>query len=401
MRADMTADHHPGSHPAGPLSGVRVLVLSSVVLGPMATQILGDLGADVIMVENPKGDTCREMGLGPHPELSGIALNLLRNKRNIALDIRSEHGREITLALARRCDVLVTNLRPSTLRRAGLTYEDVAAVRPEIIYCQAQGFPLDSDRADEPAYDDIIQAASGVPDASLRATGRAVPAPTILADKVCALTIVYAITSALFARERTGEGDHIEVPMVDVTRAFVLTEHGAAAISRQPVGPAGYARIMTPNRRPQRTSDGWVHILPYSQAHYEALFLFCGRSDFVGDPRYMTRPARVANADYLYATLHELIAGRTTDEWLEFCRSADIPATRMESLDDLVDALPEGLHPVAGPYKVIPPPVRFAVHPASVRRPAPLIGADTEAILSELEMTDSGTARADRSGTHG
>lgn len=371
----------------GPLDGVRILDLSSVVMGPMATQILGDLGAEVIIVENPAGDTCREMGGGPHPELSGIALNLLRNKRDIALDIRTERGREIVMRLAETCDVVVTNLRPAALRRARLTYEDIVAVKPDIVYCQAQGFPLDSPRADEPAYDDIIQSASGVPDAARRARGEAVPAPTILADKVCALSIVYAVTAALFNRERTGRGEHIEVPMVDVMRAFMLTEHGSGAISRPPVAQAGYPRIMTRNRGPQRTKDGWVHVLPYSGSHYEALFRFGGRTDLVNDERTQTRRARIANADFLYSQLHELIALRTTDEWLEFCREADIPATRVESLDDLIDDLPDAEHPVAGRYKQIPPPVRFATSPQSVRRPAPLIGQDTEAILADLGMT--------------
>jgi crotonobetainyl-CoA:carnitine CoA-transferase CaiB-like acyl-CoA transferase len=374
----------PQKAAAGPLDGVRVLDLSSVIMGPLATQILGDLGADVITVENPKGDMCREMSPGPHPQLSGIALNLLRNKRNIALDIRSDYGRGVVLELARRSDVVVTNLRDSTLRRAGLSYDDIAAVRPDVIYCQAQGFPLDSGRSDQPAYDDIIQAASGVPDAALRATGQAVPAPTILADKVCALTIVYAVTSALYARERNGQGEHIEVPMVDVTRAFMLVEHGSAAVPRPPLGTAGYARIMTRNRRPQQTSNGWIHVLPYSGEHYEALFRFAGREDLIGDSRYMTRPARIANADYLYGMIHELIAEKTTEEWLEFCRQADIPANRMESLDDLVDALPDAEHPITGTYKQIPPPVRYVNHPASIRRQASLIGGDAEEILAEL-----------------
>jgi len=174
---------------SGPLAGVRVLDLSSVIMGPLATQILGDLGADVITVESAGGDTNRIMATGPHPQLSGIALNILRNKRNVALDLRDPDSHATVLRIAATSDVLVTNLRPKSLERLGLSYPDVAAVRPDIVYCQSQGFATDTARADDPAYDDIIQAATGVADAFLRATGRPGLAPTIMADKVCGLTI--------------------------------------------------------------------------------------------------------------------------------------------------------------------------------------------------------------------
>jgi crotonobetainyl-CoA:carnitine CoA-transferase CaiB-like acyl-CoA transferase len=373
-----------GDAPEGPLAGVRVLDLTSVIMGPLATQILGDLGADVITIERREGDTSRRMGVGPHPELSGIAMNLLRNKRNVALDIATPEGRDALLRIAATCDVFVTNMRPGTLARAHLTYEDLIGVRPDVIYCQAQGFPIESERADEPAYDDIIQAASGVADAARRATGTAMLAPTILADKVTALAITYAVTSALYHRERTGCGEHIEVPMVDVTTAFVLTEHGSGAIGRPPQGEAGYRRILTPHRRPQQTKDGWINILPYSQEHYDDLFRRAGRDELVGDPRTADLRARVANADFLYSRIHEIVAGGTTQEWLDFCRERKIPVTEVASLDDLVDALPEADHPVTGRYKVIPPAVRFRNAPMSIRRPAPLIGQDTDEVLSEV-----------------
>ena len=377
---------------AGPLDGIRVLDLTSVVMGPFATQVLGDLGADVITIEASRGETNRVMGPGPHPQLSGVSMNLLRNKRNISVDLKAPEGREVLLRLAATCDVFVTNLRPAPLRRLGASYDDIVAVRPDVVYCQAQGFPTDSTRADEPAYDDIIQSATGVADATRRAYGEPTLFPTIFADKVSGLTITYAILAALFHRERTGEGQRVEVPMVDAVRAFMLVEHGAAAIPQPPLGPAGYQRILTPERRPQPTSDGWIHVLPYHQEHYDTLFAVGGRDDMVGDPRTATGRARIENSDWLYSQVRPIMATRTTEEWLEFCREHNIPATGIVSLEDLVAELPEAEHPLAGRYKVVPPPVRMSASPPSVRRGAPLVGQHNVEVLTEAGFTEAEVA---------
>ena len=376
----------------GPLHGVRILDLTSVVMGPLATQILGDLGADVITIEAAKGETNRVMGLGPHPQLSGVALNLLRNKRNVGLDLKSPDGRAAVLAIASTCDVFVTNLRPAPLARLGLGYEDVRAVREDVVFCQAAGFASDSGRADDPAYDDIVQAASGAADVIRRASADGdSPAlfPTILADKVSGLTLTYAILAALFERERSGAGQFVEVPMVDAVRAFLLVEHGAGAIGRPPADTAGYHRILTPHRRPQRSLDGWIQVFPYTQAHYDALFAASGRDDLVGDERLSTTRARAANSELLYGTLEAIIAERTTDEWLAFCAEHAIPAAAMADLDELVEGLPDATHPVAGPYKSVPPPVRFSRSPSSVRRPAPLVGEHNREVLREVGLDDA------------
>lgn len=371
----------------GPLDGVRVLDLTSVVMGPLATQILGDLGAEVITVEAANGDIARIMGAGPHPQLSGTALNLLRNKRNVALDFKTPAGHRALLCIAATCDVVVTNLRPGAARRAGVAYDDIRGVRPDVVYCAAHGFASDSARADEPAYDDIMQSASGLADASRRATGEPNLSPTILVDKVCGLTIVYAVTAALFARERSGHGGYIEVPMLDVARAFVLVEHGAGAIPVPPLAPAGYPRILTPERRPQRSADGWVAILPYSYRQYEALFVRGGRQDLLGDRRWATGAARIANSGFLYRQVADIVRQDTTAAWLGFCRAEGIPAAEVADLEDLVAALPETVHPVAGRHKVIPPPVRFSAHPPRDPRPAPLVGQHTEEVLAEVGLS--------------
>jgi crotonobetainyl-CoA:carnitine CoA-transferase CaiB-like acyl-CoA transferase len=381
----------------GPLAGIRVLDLSSVVMGPLSTQILGDLGADVITNERSTGDTNRVMGSGPHEQLSGVALNLHRNKRNVSIDIKHPQGHALLMRIIATCDVVVTNLRPGVLARARLSYEDVRAVRPDVIFCQAHGFASDSPRADEPAYDDIVQAASGVSDAARRAGGTPALMPTIFADKVCALTIVYAVTAALVRKERTGEGEHIEIPMVDTMRAFMLVEHGSGGIAAPGEGRAGYPRILTPHRRPQQTADGWISVLPYSKAHYDDLF---GKylPHLVGDPRYADGRLRIANSDFLYEQVRSILIQRTTDEWLEFCRVNKIPASPDVSLDELVDELPDAVHPLIGTYKSIPFPVRFENAGTFLHRPAPLIGQDTAEILAELGIDAAGVSELEAAG---
>jgi len=367
----------------GPLADVRVLDLTAVVMGPFATQILGDLGADVVTVEDVKGDTNRTMGLGPHPQFSGVSLNLLRNKRNISLDLRHPDGREACLRLAEWADIVITNLRPGSLQRLGLDYEAVRARNPRVIYCQAQGWPTDSAEADKAAYDDVVQSAGGVAATFELRDGEPAVAPTIMADKLSGVTIVYGVLAALHHRDRTGEGQRLEVPMVEVVQSFMLTEHASGAVQVPPQAPAGLPRVLLPGRHPQRTKDGWIHVLPYSDKNYRDLFATVGRHAH-DDERLSTRWARLENARELYAEIAELIATRTTAEWLEYCAEHDIPAGPVRSLDELVAELPIAEHPVAGPYRVINPAVRFDATPAALHRPAPLIGEHGDELLADV-----------------
>jgi crotonobetainyl-CoA:carnitine CoA-transferase CaiB-like acyl-CoA transferase len=372
-----------------PLSGITVLDLTRVVMGPLATQVLADQGADVIMLEAEDGDTNRVMGPGPHPELSGISLNLLRNKRSVSVDLKTPDGRAVVEALVQRCDVVVSTMRPHVLTRLGLDYPSIRAIRHDVVYCQAQGFAVGSARADEPAYDDIIQAATGVSDVVERVTGEPGLMPTIFADKVCGLVMAQAITAALLQRSRTGRGRHVEVPMNQAMTAFMLVEHGAGAISEPPTTvpgkPAtGYARVLSPDRRPHPTRDGWVHLLPYRPEHYASLFGEAGVPGAAHDPRYADLRATIANSDSLYRDVRRFTPERTTAQWLDYCRRVGIPATAVASVQDLVDDLPLADHPHAGTYRTIPPMAVF--HGASVvtPSPAPLIGEHTSAVLDEL-----------------
>jgi len=372
--------------PTGPLAGVRVVDLSRVVMGPFATQLLADQGADVVMIEAAGGDTNRVMGPGPAPQFSGLALNMLRNKRSVSLDLKDAEQAEVVRSLIAEADVVVATMLPGALRRLGLDYESVRALNPEIVYCQAQGWPLGSQNEDAPAYDDIIQAAVGVGDMVSRVSGEPALLPTILADKVCGLAIAQAVTAALFHRARTGQGQHVEVPMVQAMTAFMLAEHGSGAIPEPPTPqgdlPAtGYPRVMTPERRPQQTADGWIQILPYSPKHFFKIFIDAGETHLLEDPRFADLASAIKHAAELYPLMRDIVKRRTTQEWLDYCRESGIPAVRMATLQDMVDGLPLAEHPVAGTYRVLPPTANFALTPAGVRRQAPGIGEHTDEAL--------------------
>ena len=367
-----------------PLDGIRVVDLTSVVMGPLATQILADQGADVIVVEDRRGDTNRSMGAGVHRELSGVAMNLLRNKRSVGLDIRSSAGHDALGRLVATADVVVTNLRPGSRSRAGLTYERLGGFRPGLIFCAAAGYPVDHELADAPAYDDVIQAATGVVDLNERIGLPPVLIPTLIVDKTAGLVIANMVLAALVKRERTGEGSDITVAMTEVMRAYLLVEHGAGAVFQPPLGPTGYPRILNPDRRPHPTADGMISVLPYDQHHYETLFRLGGRDDLVTDPRVATRRSRIENGPSLYQEVAAILRERTTAEWLELLRPAGIPIAEVVTLDDLVDDLPVVEHPHAGSYRVTPPLTGSAALPDIVRTHAPLHGEHNREVLAEL-----------------
>jgi crotonobetainyl-CoA:carnitine CoA-transferase CaiB-like acyl-CoA transferase len=382
------------AHPPGVLDGIRVLDLTTVVMGPYATQVLGDLGADVIKVESGRGDTNRFMGGGPHKELSGIALNINRNKRAVSLDLKQPAGMEAFLRLLDSCDVFVTNLRPGPLSRLGLSYEQVGPDHPRLVYCQAHGFRSGTPEENRPAYDDIIQAATGMPTLNERTVGRTAFLPSIIADKIAGQTIVSAVLAALLHRERTGRGQRVEIPMFDAVLAFNLAEHlSRAAVPGQ---PAGYSRIMTTTRGPHRTRDGYIAMMPYSDEHWRRLFAAVGREELLDEPWFADLNQRLLNAETVYGNLAAIIAERTTAEWLALCEAEGIPANPVPDLDEILEdpALHRGMittaqHPVVGEYRVIGPPMILDDAPLSVRRPAPLRAEHTAEVLAEVGYDDA------------
>lgn len=372
-----------------PLDGIRVIDLTSVVMGPVATQILADQGAEVIVIEDRRGDTNRSMGAGAHRELSGVAMNLLRNKRSVGLDIKSDAGYAALGRLVASADVVVTNLRPGSRSRAGLTDERLRAFRSNLIFCAAAGYPVDHELADAPAYDDVIQAATGVVDLNQRIGLPPVLIPTLIADKSAGLVIANAVLAALVRRERTGEGSDITIAMTEVMRAYLLVEHGVGAVLEPPQGPTGYPRILNPDRRPHPTADGMISVLPYDQHHYETLFRLGGRDDLITDPRVATRRSRIENGPSLYQEVAAILMQRTTAEWIELLRPAGIPLAEVATLDDLVDDLPVVEHPHAGGYRVTPPLTGTAASSDLIRRHAPLHGEHNREVLAEVGYTEA------------
>ena len=379
----------PGS--SGPLRGLRIVELGSVLMLPYAAQLLGDLGAEIIKVESVEGDPGRAVGAEIRPGLSGMALNLHRNKRSIAIDLKRPEGREVFNRLVASAAAFMTNFRPCALQSLGATYEDLSAGRTDLVYCEAHGYRHELPESDDPAYDDVIQAAAGLAGLSARVTGEPSLLPTVIVDKVCGLMIVYAIMAALFHRAVAGEGQRVEVPMFETALGFTLVEHLAAATSLPPLGPPGYDRVLTPHRRPYRTADGWVTILPYLPKNWLDLWAALDREDLVHALQALSAREVMASAPLMYEELGQLTPACRTAEWLEFCRQHQIAAAEVRSLDELVDdptrhrgALVEAIHPTAGPYRQIVPAVRLSATPASVHRPAPMVGEHTAQLLAEI-----------------
>ncbi|MEE6267435.1 MULTISPECIES: CaiB/BaiF CoA transferase family protein [Streptomyces] len=376
----------------GPLNGVRVVELASVIMAPYAAQQLGDLGADVIKVEPPTGDLTRHYPPTRSPGMGVITLNLNRNKRSVALDLKAPGGRDALLALLASADVFLTNVRPQALRRLNLSYEDVADVNSGLVYLNAQGFRSDSPLGGHAAYDDVVQAASGLVWLNEQVSGVPHYVPTVLADKICGLVIVQSVLAALHHRDRTGQGQHVEVPMADTMLAFNLVEHLAAATHNPPAGPIGYPRALSPRRTASRTADGWMCILPYSDRNWRDFFAFVERPELADDPRFASFTARARNADELYLLVGEFTPRHTTAEWQGFCDAKSIPAAPVLSLAEAATStyaaegglLQEAEHPTEGGYRLIGQPVRFWATPAGLHRHCPQIGEHTEEVLAEI-----------------
>ena len=390
----------PSSQPSGPLQGIRVLDLTAVVLGPLGTQILADYGADVIKVEPPEGDMMRANGISLHPGMSSIFLAVNRNKRSIALDLKSPQGLAALQALIPTVDVVVHNMRVAAIERLGLGYDAVARLNPGVVYCAAVGFGQDGPHRDKPAFDDIIQAGCGL--VGLGSAGRDAPDYTasLIADKTTGLVVSNAIMAALLHRARTGEGQYVEVPMLETMAAFVLAEHMGGMTFRGSPVKAGYPRLLEGGRKPSPTRDGWISMLPYTDRHWQAFFDEVDRPDLAQKYSISDRHQRNAQVRALYGHLRELTPLRTTAEWMALCERLDIPATPIYALDELpehphlkaVGLFEDALHPTEGPIRQLRPTTRFSATPTRVYRQAPTLGQHTEEVLREAGFTPEADA---------
>ena len=388
----------------GPLAGVRVLDLTTVIMGPFATQILASLGAEVVKVESPEGDNMRHVGPMLNPGMGHIFLQANQGKRSLVLDLKQPEAREAVLRLAERSDVLISNVRPQALARLGLDAAAVQARNPRLIHVSCCGFDQDGPYAARPAYDDLIQGATGIP-WLMQQYGAEAPcyAPVTLADRVTGLHAVYAVTAALYAREKTGVGQAVVVPMFEAMTQFVFGDHLAGLSYEPPQGDAGYARLLTAHRRPYRTRDGHLCVLIYNDKHWRSFFAAIGEPDRLAqDARFATHGARAANIDAVYAEVSRLMVERSTAEWQQLLDAADVPNMPMHSPQDLLDDPHHAAtgfirtvdHPSEGRLRSPGVPTRWSgTPPALDATPAPRLGEHSEQVLREIGYDGAEIAR--------
>ena len=387
----------------GPLTGVRVVDLTAMVMGPYCTQIMADMGADVIKVEPPEGDNTRYISVGPAPGMSGVYMNVNRGKRAIVLDLRTELGRTALQALIRTADVFIHSMRSKAIAKLGFGYDDVAAINPSIVYTNCYGYGRRGPYRDRPAYDDTIQAECGLPAVQEQLTGVANYVGTIMADKVAGMTALYATTMALFHRERTGEGQEVEVSMFETMASFMLVEHANGAMFDPPLGPAVYPRTVAPNRRPYPTKDGHIAALIYNDKHWNA-FVNAVRPPWATD-LYATLELRANDIDTVYGLVAETMLQRTTDEWLDLFRELEIPAAPINTPGALFDhphlnavGLFETVETSYGPMRMPGVPTWFSRTPGRIAGPTRELGADTADVLRELGLDSADVGPAVGSG---
>lgn len=386
---------------AGPLAGLRILDLTTVIMGPYGTRILADMGADVIKIEPPGGDTFRNYGPLHHEHMGGSVLNLHRNKRSIELDLKDEGALNALRKLIAGADALVHNLRPKAAARLGLDWNSVARINPGLVLCAARGFSQAGPYGDKAAYDDLMQAGSGFSSLNEQLLGVPSYAPTAWCDKIAGQAIAYAVLGALLHRERGGDGQEVEVPMFEVAIDFMLVEHFGPAAFEPPLGRAGFKRQLSKVRTPYRTRDGWACILPYSDRNWKDFFDFIGRPELADDPRYGKLTDRVNHIDSLYTVVAEHAPRHSTREWVEFCDRVSIPCMPVLRIEELKEDphvvatgfMPVAQHPSEGAYREIRSPLRFGVTPYALRRHAPRVGEHTAEVLREAGLSESEVAR--------
>ena len=381
-----------GGH-SGPLAGIRIVDLTINVLGPVATQVLGDMGADVIKIEPPGGDPMRGVGPARNPGMSAFFLNMNRNKRSVEMDLKEPHQAQALRQLVAGADVFVHSMRTKAIDRLGFGYADLARENPRLIYASAPGYKPDGPHRDRPSYDDVIQGESGLADMMRLANGNPAFFPTVLADKYIGTSLASAIGMALFARERTGRGQQVQVPMLETMLAFNLIEHlwsGAFGDG----GALGYHRALSPHRRPHATRDGFICVMAQSDQQWRRFFAVCGIPELAEDSRFCTLKARTENIGALYALLSENIATRTTSEWRAILDEQEIPngpVLRLEEMPADPYLVETGFfqpyqHPTEGPLVGLAIPHVFSHTPPSVRLPPPRLGEHNAEVLRTVGL---------------
>lgn len=385
-----------GGGQGGPFAGLRVVDVTINVLGPLATQILGDMGADVIKVEPPRGDPMRQLGPTRVPGMASHFLGLNRNKRSLVLDLKRRAAHAALMRLVETADVLVHNMRLEAADRLGIGYAAVARCNPRIVHACATGYRKDGPCRDRPAYDDVIQAESGLAAMIERANGEARYVPMAIADKLCGVVLASAIAMALFRRERTGQGDAVHVPMLETMLSFNLADHLWYGALNEPEEGLGYPRMFTPYRRPYATKDGKIAVLANTDEQWRRLLAALDCPQLANDTRFATLAERSRNIDALYAVLAERLLERTTAEWQQRLDAADIPNGRINDLDAIwTDSYLQATgffctmrHPTAGLIRTTAVPVSFERAPGRLRLPPPALGEHTRAVLGELGFAD-------------
>jgi crotonobetainyl-CoA:carnitine CoA-transferase CaiB-like acyl-CoA transferase len=352
----------------GALAGVRVLDLTTVLMGPFAAQMLGDMGADVIKIESPLGDLVRGIGPARHPGMGTLFLQANRSKRSLVLDLKREAGRHALLRLAEKADVLLYNIRPQAMTRLRLSHEDLAAVNPRLIYAGLFGYNQAGPYAARPAYDDLIQGAVALP------------------------ALVGAIVAALFHCQRSGRGQRLDVPMFETMAQLVLGDHMGGRLFEPPIGPSGYKRSLSPARMPYRTKDGHICVLVYNDKQWRNFFAAIGRPELPdADARFKDMASRTIHIDELCALVADVLTARTSGEWFDVLAAADIPVMPLHTLDSLIDDphlsavgfFQNYEHPSEGTIRSLAAPTVWSETPAGVQRPAPRLGEQSVEVLTE------------------
>ena len=384
-----------------PLEGIRVLEIASMIFGPLAGQYLGDMGADVIKLEPPEGDLTRAIGPRRSPRMGAFFLTSNRSKRSIVVDLKRPEGREILQRLVAKTDVLLHSMRTPAANRLGLGYETLVQQNPALVYCHVTGYGDDGPYGGRPAYDDIIQAASGLAMMQKVVGGEPRFIPTIIADKISGVHAAYAIVLALMHRMRTGEGQQVDVAMFETMAAFNMLEHQWGHAFEPPLGPMGYAPVISAARRPYRTLDGYLALLPYSDSHWKRFFELAGAPEIMQDPRFATFAARQKHFREVWDEIERQVARKSNAEWIRLLTPEDIPFSQVNEMEDLpndphlkaVNFWSIAEHPTEGSLRIPANPLRMSASPPEVTRLPPTLGQHSAEILREYSYSEDTVAQ--------